>query len=160
MKENSELLKNTLGPIMSDDHLRDKMIHTMKNHENIEDNLKMNSQWMISVHQPIINSEITFCTWYPAYQELTHSPILNNSTSDKTMEIVHHIWINSAMTQDMHTLMLENPSHMHMMSTHMMEPILYSIMNDQNLQQEMIELMLDHDEFMNKIRHDNTQNTH
>ena len=160
MKENPELLKNTLGPIMSDNHLRDKMIQIMKNHENMEDHLKMNSQWMISVHQPITNPENTLCTWCPTYQEFTTSSFLNGSGSDKTMEIVHHVWINSDITQDMHTLMLENPSHMHMMSTHMMEPILDAIMNDKSLQQEMIELMLDHDEFMNVIRHDNPNNAH
>ena len=78
----------------------------------------------------------------------------------KAMEIVHHVWIDSEMAQDMHTLMLENPSHMYMMLTHMMEPILNAMMNDQNMRQEMIELMLDHNEFMNTIRHENPQNTH
>ncbi|MGH1520824.1 MAG: hypothetical protein ACRBB2_00360, partial [Nitrosopumilus sp.] len=159
MNENSELLKNILGPIMSDNHLRDKMVHVMKNHDTMENHLKMNSKWMISVHQPITNPETTLCTWCPDYQVLTSSH-LSDSNSDKTMEIIHHVWINSEMTQDMHTLMLENPSHMYMMSTHMMEPILFAIMNDQNLQKEMVELMLDHDEFMNTIRHDNPQNTH
>ena len=160
MKENSDLLKNTLGPMMSDNHLRDKMIHTMKNHDTMENHLKMNSKWMILVHQPITNPETTLCTWCPDYPELTSSYLLNDSNSDKTMEIIHYVWINSEMTHDMHTLILQNPSHMHMMSTHMMEPLLNAIMNDQNLQQEMIELMLDHGEFMNTIRHENPQKVH
>ena len=160
MKENSKLLKNTLGPMMSDNQLREKMIHTMKNHDTMENHLKLSPKWMISVHQPITTPETVSCTWCPDYQKPTVSSRLNESNSDKTMEIVHHVWIDSEMAQDMHTLMLENPSHMHMMLTHMMEPILNAMMNDQNMRQEMIELMLDHNEFMNTIRHENPQNTH
>ena len=38
--------------------------------------------------------------------------------------------------------MLEDPSHMAMMSCYMMEPILYAVKDDEDLRELMIELML------------------
>ena len=53
MKNNPELLKNMLAPITSDPELREKMIHTMKNHSQMENHLKSHYAWMDSVHQPM-----------------------------------------------------------------------------------------------------------
>jgi len=53
-------------------------------------------------------------------------------------------------------MMLENSSHMAMMSHQMMEPMLGAVMDDANLREQMIELMLEHQDFMNSIRHDNS----
>jgi len=80
--------------------------------------------------------------------------------SDKMMDMIHHVWINSDMTTDMHTMMLEDPSHMAMMSKHMMEPMLNAVMDDADLREKMIELMLQHEDFMNSIRHENSQTDH
>ncbi|HSG84145.1 MAG TPA: hypothetical protein VLA08_06270, partial [Nitrosopumilus sp.] len=77
--------------------------------------------------------------------------------SDKMMEMIHHAWINSDMTKDIHTMMLEDPSHMAMMSKQMMEPMLNAIMDDADLREQMIELMLEHKDFMNSARHENPQ---
>ena len=162
IKDNPEFLKNMLGPMISDSQLREKMIQTMKKHDQMENYLKTNSQWMVSVHQPVTNPDIiSDCLWCPNYQVNSISlPQVTISNSSKTMEIIHRVWINSEMSHDMHTLMLENPSHMHMMSKQMMEPMLNAIMDDEDLRQQMIELMLGHEEFMNTIRHDNPQTGH
>lgn len=56
--------------------------------------------------------------------------------------------------------MLEDPSHVAMMSNQMMEPILNAVMNDDDLREEMIELMLQHEDFMNSIRHENPEAAH
>lgn len=37
----------------------------------------------------------------------------------------------------------------------MMEPMLNAVMDDPDLRERMIELMLEHQDFMNSIRHDN-----
>jgi hypothetical protein len=41
------------------------------------------------------------------------------------------------------------------MSEHLMEPMLDAIMDDVNLRQQMMNLMLEHSDFMNTIRHNN-----
>ena len=168
MKDNPELLKNMLAPMTSDSKLREKMIHTMKNHPQMENHLKTHSMWMDSVHQPMMDSGMgqemhnTTCVWCPDYKyhHSTSSHSMMMSSSNKMMDMIHHIWINSKMTQDMHTIMIKDPSHMAMMSNQMMEPMLNVIMDDEDLREQMINLMLEHKEFMNTIRHDNPETKH
>ena len=167
MKNNPELLKNMLSPITSDPELRKKMIHTMKNHPQMETHLKLDSAWMDSIHQPMMGSGMgqemhqSGCTWCSHYEHNSmNSHGMTMSGSSKMMDMIHHVWINSEMTKDMHTLMLEDPSHMAMMSNQMMEPILNAVMDDEDLREEMIELMLQHKDFMNSIRHENPETAH
>lgn len=183
VKNNPELLKNLLGPMMSDTQLREKMIQTMKNHGQMENHLKMNPQWMISVHQSVSHSVMknepdahlmkcptcnvnldennqNYCSWCPTYQNSDNMSSTTISNSSKTMDLIHHVWVNSKMSYDMHMIMLEDPSHMYMMSKQMMGPMLNSVMDDEELRQEMTELMLEHQKFMNTIRHENPQSKH
>ena len=167
MKENPELLKNMLTPMTSDPELREKMIQTMKNHHQMENHLKSHSMWMDSVHQSVMGSGMgqgmhqSGCMWCSDYE---HTPMKSHgmimSHSDKMMDMIHHLWINPEMTTDMHTMMLEDSSHMAMMSNQMMEPMLNAIMDDEDLREQMIELMLQHQDFMNSIRHDNPKSDH
>ncbi len=71
------------------------------------------------------------------------------------MNIMHTIWINPSLAQDMHDFMLESPSHMANMADQMMEPMLGPMMNDPEIRQQMMELMLENPEFMDSIRHQN-----
>ena len=167
MKNNHELLKNMLSPMASDPELRKKMIHTMKNHPQMETYLKSHSAWMNSIHQPMMGSGMgqgmhqSGCTWCPHYEHNSmNSHGMMMSDSNKMMDMIHHMWINSEMTKDMHTMMLEDSSHMAMMSNQMMEPMLNAVMNDDELREQMIELMLQHKDFMNSIRHDNPETEH
>ena len=167
MKDNPELLKNMLAPVTSDPELRERMIYTMKNHPQMENHLKTDSVWMDSVHQPMMGSGMgqgmhhTTCVWCPDYKHhSTDSHSMMMSGSDKMMDMIHHVWINSEMTHDMHTMMLKDPSHMAMMSNQMMEPMLNAMMDDEYLRKQMISLMLEHKEFMNTIRHDNPEIQH
>jgi len=167
MKNNPELLKNVLSPMISDPELRKKMIHTMKNHPQMEIHLKSHSVWMDSIHQPMMSSGMgqgvhqSECIWCPHNEDNSmnsHGTMM--SGSNKIMDIIHHVWINSEMTKDMHSMMLEDPSHMAIMSNQMMEPILYAVMDDEDLREQMIELMLEHQDFMNSIRHENSETSH
>ena len=168
MKKNPELLKNVLSPMTSDPELREKMIDIMKNHSHMETYLKSHSTWMDSIHQPMMGSGMGqgmhVCEWCPNYERHSmDSPVGSShsmSTSDKTMDMIHHIWINSEITKDMHTMMLEDSSHIAMMSKQIMEPMLNAVMDDVDLQEQMIELMLEHQDFMNSIRHDNPKTEH
>ena len=152
----------------SDPELRKKMIHTMKNHSQMENHLKTHSMWMDSVHQPMMDSGMgqkmhnSSCVWCPEYKyhHSTDSHSMMMSDSNKMMDMIHHVWINSEMTQDMHVIMLEDPSHMAMMSNQMMKPMLDAMMDDEDLRVQMIDLMLKHKEFMNTIRHDNPETKH
>jgi len=167
MKNNPELLKNMLSPMTSDPELREKMIHIMKNHSQMEGHLKSHSMWMDSIHQPMMGSGMgqgmhqSGCTWCPHYEHNSmNSHGMMMSGSDKMMDMIHHMWINPDMIQDMHSLMLEDPSHMAMMSNQMMEPMLNAVMDDEDLREQMIELMLQHKDFMNSIRHENPETAH
>lgn len=200
IKDNSNLLKNMLAPMTTDPELREKMIHIMKNHPQMETHLKSNSAWMDSVHQPM-SSDVSHgsesgmsggmsddkssmghgdsetscpmckkmkekkrldnCPWCPNYKHHSmNSHSMTMSNSDKIMDMIHHMWINSEMTTDMHTIMLEDSSHMAMMSNQMMKPMLNAVMNDEDLREQMIDLMLQHNDFMNSIRHDNPTQEH
>ncbi len=75
--------------------------------------------------------------------------------SGRMMDLMHHMWINDEMTNDMHKFMIENPSHMAQMTGQMMEPMLNHMMDDPEIRQQMIEMMLEHQDFMNSIRHQN-----
>lgn len=178
MKENPELLKNMLGPMTSVPELREKMIQTMKHHSQMESSLKQNSMWMNSVHQPMMSSGMgnqgdsvmncqmcqnmdkTSCSWCPEYQMHSMSKITVFSHSERMMDMMHEIWINSDMTSEIHREMLKNPSHMALMSQDMMEPLLNAVMDDDQLRQQMIDLMLEHENFMNTIRHENPSDQH
>ncbi len=159
MKENPELIKNFMGPMTSDPQLRDKMITIMQNHPQMESHLKNNSEWMDKVHDQIMGSGMGSmmhdnCQWCPDYQmhSMQHSMMLSHSSP--IMDMMHEMWIDSGMTSEMYKLMMQNPSHMAMMSHDMMEPMLNSMMGDEILRQKMIELMLEHQDFMNAIRHE------
>ena len=167
MKKNPELLKNMLAPMTSEPELREKMIIVMKNHPQMENHLKSHSMWMDSIHQPMMGSEMgqgmhqSECMWCSDYEyNSMNSYKMMMSDSTKMMDMIHHVWINSEMTKDMHTMMLEDPSHMAMMSNQMMKPILNAVMDDENLREQMIELMLQHKDFMNSIRHENPEADH
>lgn len=162
MKDNPALLKNMLGPITSDPKLREKMIDIMKNHPQMENSLKMNSRWMDSVHHQVINPETGqamhfACSWCPDYQMHATQSNYMETGSDGIMTMMHDMWINSGISQDMDTMMLQNPSHMAHMSKQMMEPMVNAVMDDEYLRQQMIDLMLEHQDFMNAIRHANIE---
>lgn len=46
------------------------------------------------------------------------------------------------------------------MADQLMEPMLNAVMDDDILRPQMINLMLENDDFMNSIRHDNTSQRH
>lgn len=175
IKDKPELLKNMLGPMTSDPELRKKMIEVMKNHSHMEASLKQNSTWMDSIHDSMMDSKMESgihhqCSWCPVYQKYSKSHSMNSnetnshqmgfSNYERMMDMIHHMWINSKITKDIHTMMLENPSHMAMMSDQMMEPMLDVVMDDPELREQMTELMLQHKDFMNSIRHDNSETDH
>ena len=163
MRDNPSYLKIILGPITSDPQLREKMINIMKNHHDMENSLKMNQQWMDSVHHQMMNSEMdqgmhhSACSWCPDYQMHASQSHFMVHDSDRIMDMMHSMWINSGMSQDMNTLMLQTPSHMAHMSEQMMDPMLNAIMDDEDLRQQMVDLMLEHQDFMNVVRHNNSE---
>jgi len=167
IKENPQLLKNMLSPMTSDPTLREKMIQTMKNHSQMENSLKQHSKWMDSVHQKMMGSDMgqgmhnTVCAWCSDYQmPSSHDHSMGIANSDRLMNMIHEMWVNSGMRHDMHKLMLQNPSHIAQMSEQMMEQMLGKVMDDKVLRQQMINLMLEHNDFMNTIRHDNPTQEH
>lgn len=101
------------------------------------------------------------CSWCPEYQNhFSHgsgsdSHSMKHTPSNRMMDVMHHMWINAGMSEDVHNLMVRNPSHMAQMSNQMMKPMLNAVMDDENLRVQMMDLMLEHHDFMNSIRHQN-----
>ena len=172
MKKNPEFLSNILGPMTSEPSLREQMVELMRNHSQMEKTLQQNSQWMDAVHrmpngmdspmghrpQQGMNQgmQISGCTWCPEYDHKSYTGHdMGFSNFDRMMDMMHVIWINPNLAQDMHDFMLENPSHMADMEDQMMESILEPMMNDPEIRQQMMELMLENPEFMDSIRHQN-----
>ncbi len=168
MKDNTQLLKNVMGPITSIPELREQMITHMKEHPVMEQSLKNHYDWMESVHEPIMSHGMgqnmnqgmheEMCQWCP---ELSHhmKPHHNMgfANSDRMMDIIHHMWIQEEMVFEMHEFMLQSPNHMTEMSEQMMGPMLEFMMDDPDIREQMIDLMLQHEDFMNSIRHSNSK---
>ena len=171
MKENHGFLANMMGPMMSDPELRKQMIQEMKKHRGMMDTLQEHPRWMDSVHHERLGSEMGSgmgmdshgkamhmdnCPWCPEYDmHQKHQNSSSFSHNDRMMNMMHQMWINEEITTDMHEFMIKNPSHMSQMSDQMMGQMLGPIMDDPELRQQMIDLMLEHQEFMNSIRHEN-----
>ena len=135
----------------------------MKNHTKSmncsmnHDDSKMGCPMCEKMHE----QRLANCPWCPDYKHHSmNSHSMHMSNSNHMMDMIHHMWINSEMTKDMHTMMIEDPSHMAIMSNQMMEPMLNAVMDDADLREQMIELMLQHKDFMNSIRHDNPETEH
>ena len=167
IKDDPELLKNFLGPISSDHNVRPAMIDAMKSHSHMETALKQHSAWMDSVHHPVLEPEMTdrtahdACAWCTKYQTHTNGQHLSEfANHDRMMHMMHEMWMDLKTSQELHLAMLENPTHMGQMSEHMMDPVLDMIMDDEALRQQMIDLLLEHQDFMNDIRHDNPEAAH
>ena len=157
IKENPTLLRNMLGPMTSDPILREGLVAIMKNHPEMENSLKQNDRWMVSVHHPIGKSH--GCEWC-ADHKIKQKQVFSHdgANSDKMTIFIHQIWSNTSTSKQMNEMMLESPSHLATMAQQLMEPMVNSIMNDQVLCQEMINLMLENHDFMNSIRHENPIN--
>ena len=167
IRDDPDLLKNMLGLMASDPKLRLEMIESMKNHSHMEIVLKQHSGWMDSVHHPVTNSETadglhhSVCSWCPEYQKLSdHASSFEFANPDRMMDMMHVMWIGSEMSQDMNSMMLQNPSHMRHMSEQVMIPMFDSVMDHEDLRQQMIGLLLEHQDFMNAIRHDSPETKH
>lgn len=185
MKDDPKLLKNMLGPMTIDPKLRDQMIQTMKNHPIMELSLRPDSLWMESIHQPITSSSIEndqdsmnncytcgttqetmpkpSCSWCPDFErQSTYRLWQDLSNSGKIMEIINNMWTNSGTSKEIHNIMIQDPSHMAQMADQMMDSMLNVIMDDEILRQQMINLMLENDDFMNskdmKIHHRSIKN--
>ena len=161
MKEDPKLLVNMMGPTTRDPQLREQMLETMKEHPVMEDALKQHPIWMESVHKPMMQHDKEMrmhgCSWCPEY---SHSHTMNKhvehvSHSGRIMDMMHHIWINDQMSEDLNETMLANTDHMVLMSQHMLSEMLNPMMDDPELREQMIDLMLQHQEFMDSVRHAN-----
>ena len=167
IRDDPDLLKNVLGPMTSDPKLRLALIDMMKNHSHMEIALKQNSEWMDSVHHPITYPEFVdgkrqlACDWCPEYQKYLDNESYNKlGNSDRMMYMMHEMWLDSELGHGLHSMMLQNPSHLRYMSEQAMNLMVDSVMDDEDLRLQMIGLLLEHRDFMNTIRHDSPQTKH
>lgn len=168
MKKNPNYLNNMMGPIISDNELGIQMIELMKNHPYMEQSMHDNPKWMESVHKPMMGQDMGYgmskemkhgmnmTMDHRANNMMTHEKLMGFSNNDRITDMIHHLWINNDMSMDLHERMFSDSHHMEQMSSEMMKPMLGFMMDDPEIRQKMIEYMLEHEEFMNLIRHENT----
>lgn len=166
LKNNPEYMANIMGPMTTNPELRKQMIEQMKNNNIMMDSLQKNPKWMDSVHQPMMDSNMNSgmgqgmhrqmeCSWCP---EIENHDLHSHSGFHRPtimQDMMHHIWVNENMRNQMHNFMFENHYHMGLMTEQMMGPSLEFMMEDAEIRQQMIEMMLEHQDFMNSIRHEN-----
>ena len=174
MKNNQKLFDHVMSPMVSNPELRIQMIEIMKSHPHMEGTMHADERWMSSVHMPNVmnktmGNSMNKTTNHSMNKDVNHgmsgmSHGMNKSMSDnfrgfsnydRMMDMMHSMWIDSGLMAEMHKKMLENPHHMEQMSDKMMRPMLTHMMDDPEIRQKMIEYMLEHEEFMNTIRHEN-----
>lgn len=164
MKKTPNLLDHVMYPMIIDPKLQTKMIEMMKSHPYMEETMHQNEKWMSSVHMPM-NKEMVGSMEYDMNKTMPESmphkmPMMSSdfrgfSNSTRMMDMIHHMWIDSSFMYEIHQTMLENPHHMEQMSNEMMGPMLGTMMDDPEIRQKMVEYLLEHEEFMNSIRHEN-----
>ena len=165
MKGMPNLLDHVMHPMITDPELRTKMIELMKSHPYMEETMRQNEKWMSSVHMPMnhgMDKQMGHNMNNTMSESMTHnmpakmsSDSRGFSNSTRMMDMIHHMWIDSGFMLEMHQIMLENPNHMNQMSNEMMGPLLGTMMDDPEMRQKMIKYLLEHEEFMNSIRHEN-----
>ena len=166
LKKSPEFMPNIMAPMTTNPDLRKQMIEHMKNHNHMMNSFQQHSGWMDSVHQPMMGSKMgggmgsgmhgqTICSWCPEMTQQTESDHPGFRQPKIMEDMMHHLWLNKNMQAKMHNFMLENHHHMGLMSEQMMGSTLGYMMDDPELRQQMIEMMLEHQEFMDSIRHEN-----
>ena len=165
LKNNPEYMANIMGPMTTNPELRKQMIEHMQNNDAMMKSFQENSRWMDSVHQPMMGSNMgqgmgngmhgqMGCSWCP---EIEHHPLHSNlgfHQPTKMEDMVHHIWLNENLRNQMNNFMFENRYHMGLMTEQMMGPTLELMIDDPELRQQMIEMMLENQDFMDSIRHE------
>ena len=141
------------------------MINQMKEHSQMMMSLQENPNWMKSVHSfdmDSMNKEMNHemhgqmnCSWCIETKSKETQKNHDFHQPKKIEDMIHHLWINEKMRNQIQLFMFENPAHMEIMAEDMMYSILEYIMSDPNLRQEMIKMMLEHQDFMNSIKHKN-----
>lgn len=166
LKENPEFMANIMVLMINNPELREQMIEDMKNHSQMMISFQKHPGWMHSVHQPIMNSNMKKkmnsvtnedydCSWCQEIKQ-NNLPTHQDFHNPQTMEnMLHHLWINENMRTQMHDFMFKNPNHMSLMTNSMTKPILKKMMDEPELRGQMIEMMLEDQEFMDSIRHQN-----
>jgi hypothetical protein len=166
LEENKEYITNILGQMIKSPELRKQMIEQMESHSQMTDSLQSHSEWMESVHQPTMKSNMNHEMNSETHENIgcamcsktkQHDLHANKGFHDpKIMEdLIHHIWINEKMRTKMQILMLKNPIHLNLMVDQLMNPLLGLMMDNPEIRNKMIEIMLENQDFMDSIRHEN-----
>jgi hypothetical protein len=160
MKDDPNFLKKFMDPMMNNPDLREKMITQIKQHTAMSNTLQENTKWMHSVRQNMtgtgmdshMGQKYSPSTDMDSKNHDTMQHVMSFHNQEIMMDMIHHIWVTDSMRDKMTQFMLENPPHMQMMTEQLMGQILNSMMDDSMLRQQMIDIMLQNNEFMNSIR--------
>lgn len=160
MKNDPNFLKKFMDPIINDPNLRERMIANMKEHSAMMNTLKENTTWMHSVNEKMTDMDSHMGQEYSGtdmhsnpHGTMQHGMSFHNQ--DIMMDMIHHMWITDTMRDKMTEFMLEDSTHIHMMTDQLMEQILNPMMDDAMLRQHMMDIMLENHDFMNSIRYEN-----
>ena len=173
IKENPKLLANMMGPMTTDPNLQKQMIDQMLGHQGMMQSIRNNTGWMgmmhgqmmgqgMGMHQcawcqtasnPNVQYGTTTCPWCPVTnQTMGTGWMMNNPQYMQNM--MGQIWQNSQWRGQMNDMMIQNPWHIGPMTGQMIGQILNPMMDNPEIRQQMLEMITQNQEFMQKLRND------
>ena len=177
LKDNPQLMANMMGPITMDPDLQKQMIDHMLQNKPMMQYIRNNTDWMNLMHGQMMGPgmmgqmSMHGCAWCPAANTTntqygtatcTWCPVTNQTMSTGWMihntqnveDMMHHMWVNSEIRQQMFDHMLDHPYHMGSMMDQMMGPMMDPMMDDPELRRQMLDMFAENQEFMQKLRND------
>ena len=175
LKDNPQLMANMMGPITTDPDLQKQMIDHMTQHMPMMQSIRNDSDWMDMMDDQMIGHGMMGsmgmhrCAWCPTTNNTyvhygtatcTWCPVTNQTMQTGWMmhnpqnieDMMHHMWINSGIRQQMFDHMLEHPYHMGSMMNQMMDSMMDPMMDDPELRQQMLDMFAQNQDFMQKLR--------
>ena len=173
LRENPQLLANMMGPMTTDPVLQKQMIDQMLQHQGMMQSIRNNTSWMGMMHgqmmgqgmgmhncpwcpgasNPNVQYGTTTCPWCPVTnQTMGGGWMMHNPQYMQNM--MGQVWQNPQWRQQMNDMMIQNPWYMGPGLGQMIGPMMNPMMNDPQIRQQMLEMIAQNQEFMQKLRDD------
>lgn len=175
LKENPQLMANMMGPMTTNPDLQKQMIDYMMQHKPMMQSIRNNTNWMNMMHGQMMDQGMMGgmgmhnCPWCPTantpnaqYGTPTCAwcPITNQTMGvgwmmhnpQQMQSMMNQVWQNPQWYQQMNEMMIQYPWHMGPMMGQMIGPMMSPMMDDPELRQQMLDMMMQNQEFMQKLR--------
>jgi len=173
VKQNPQFLANIMGPMTTDPELQKQLIDQILHHNGMMQSIRSNTGWMGMMHgqsmgqgmgmyncpwcqtanNPNVQYGTATCPWCPVTnQTMGAGWTMHNPQYMQNM--MGQVWQNTQWRQNLNGMMIQNPWHIGPMTGQMIGPILNPMMDDPEIRQQMLEMITQNQEFMQKLRND------